>query len=40
LGNIINFKGSFKTSIQELTKRDWKPYLPLKAVFPTFKHYR
>ena len=22
LGNIINFKGSFKTSIQELTKRD------------------
>ena len=22
LGNIINFKGSFKTSIQELAKRD------------------
>ena len=37
LGNIINFKGSFKTSIQELTKRDWKSLFALKSRFSNFQ---
>ena len=37
LGNIINFKGSFKTSIQELTKKGIKALFARKSRFSNFQ---